>query len=244
MAAMDWATLRGSAHARVRAAYTALAFCTPLALASRALAHHNMGGRLPATFAEGLMSGLAHPVIGLDHLCAVLALGVVAAVLPAGFALPSAFVLATVLGTGWHMLGMGLPAAELMVALSVSVFGALLLLAQAIERSRASLAVVAAMLLAGAAHGYAYGESIVGAEPAPLGAYLLGFIGVQLAIARGAFAAAQAFFARRSAPQKKRALQLAGGAFVLAGALIAVLPPGPQPHAPISHAASAVPSAH
>ena len=44
-----------------------------------ALAHHPMGGRMPATFTDGLLSGLGHPIIGLDHLAAVLAIGCLAA---------------------------------------------------------------------------------------------------------------------------------------------------------------------
>jgi urease accessory protein len=36
-------------------------------LAEPAFAHHPMGGLTPATFADGLLSGLGHPVIGLDQ---------------------------------------------------------------------------------------------------------------------------------------------------------------------------------
>ena len=43
--------------------------------AEPALAHHVMGGRMPATFGQGFLSGLGHPVIGLDHLAAVVAVG-------------------------------------------------------------------------------------------------------------------------------------------------------------------------
>ncbi|MGZ5897221.1 MAG: HupE/UreJ family protein [Xanthobacteraceae bacterium] len=43
-----------------------------LALSSAsAFAHHVMGGRTPATFGEGILSGFGHPVIGLDHFAAV-----------------------------------------------------------------------------------------------------------------------------------------------------------------------------
>ena len=35
--------------------------------AQKAMAHHAMGGRMPANFFEGFISGLAHPIIGLDH---------------------------------------------------------------------------------------------------------------------------------------------------------------------------------
>ncbi len=46
--------------------------------AGPALAHHPMGGVTPATFADGLLSGLGHPVIGLDHFAAVIAVGALA----------------------------------------------------------------------------------------------------------------------------------------------------------------------
>src|SRR5262249_57584778 len=49
----------------------------PFSLATvPAFAHHMMGGRTPSTFMEGLLSGLGHPVIGLDHLAFLLAVGV------------------------------------------------------------------------------------------------------------------------------------------------------------------------
>ena len=47
-----------------------------LALAPSAHAHHPMGGATPGNLFEGLASGLAHPVIGLDHLLFILAVGV------------------------------------------------------------------------------------------------------------------------------------------------------------------------
>src|SRR5258708_8698214 len=44
-----------------------------------ACAHHVMGGATPATFAQGLLSGLGHPVIGLAHLAFLLAVGLAVA---------------------------------------------------------------------------------------------------------------------------------------------------------------------
>ena len=40
-----------------------------------AVAHHVMDRNLPVTFMQGLLSGLGHPVIGLDHLAALIAVG-------------------------------------------------------------------------------------------------------------------------------------------------------------------------
>ena len=49
---------------------------TALAVFPRmAWAHHFMDGGLPQTFAQGLLSGLGHPVIGLDHAAFIVAAG-------------------------------------------------------------------------------------------------------------------------------------------------------------------------
>ncbi|MGB5973114.1 MAG: HupE/UreJ family protein, partial [Nodosilinea sp.] len=74
------------------------------------LAHHPMGGRVPSTSLEGFWSGLAHPVIGIDHLAFVVAVGLLAAVSTWGIAIPAAFVLAAMVGTGLHLAAMTLPA--------------------------------------------------------------------------------------------------------------------------------------
>ena len=49
-----------------------LAFAFSLA-ALPALAHHPMGGTTPTTFMQGLLSGIGHPILGLDHLAALIA---------------------------------------------------------------------------------------------------------------------------------------------------------------------------
>ncbi|MCB1549491.1 MAG: HupE/UreJ family protein [Hyphomicrobiaceae bacterium] len=156
-------------------------------LAGPAWAHHAMGGEVPGTFAEGLLSGLAHPVIGLDHLAFILAVGLIAASLGAGLRLPALFVIASMLGVGVHVAGFGLPLAELLVAVSVVAAGAWLLS----RRTSVMSWIALPALLAGLVHGYAYGESIVGSEQAPLVAYLLGLALVQLVIAAATMWAAR-----------------------------------------------------
>lgn len=154
----------------------ALTGCAML-LATPASAHHAMGGATPANAWEGLLSGLAHPVIGLDHLAFVVAAGLIAAVHRRGAFIPIAFVAASLIGTGVHGLAWNLPAPELLISVSVLLFGALLMA----RRRSLPLAMVLAST-AGVFHGYGYGESIVGAESTPLLAYLLGLALVQLAI--------------------------------------------------------------
>jgi len=79
-----------------------LSFATiALSIASPALAHHVMGGATPVTFGQGFLSGLAHPVIGLDHLAVVVAVGCLAAAHRAGAGLIGGFVLAMILGVSF-----------------------------------------------------------------------------------------------------------------------------------------------
>ena len=152
-----------------------------LSVATPALAHHPLGGRIPGNFFEGFMSGLAHPVIGLDHLAFIVAVGFLSALNPGKLWLPLSFVLAALGGTGLHLMKFNIPAVEVGVALSVLIFGLLL----AARRTPDPRAVVLMGSLAGLLHGYAYGEAIIGAQMTPLTAYLTGFTAIQLAIALG-----------------------------------------------------------
>lgn len=155
--------------------------------AGNASAHHIMGGRTPATFGEGMLSGLGHPIIGLDHFAAVVAVGCIAAMHSAGAALVIAFIVSMMAGVALHLNGATVPAAEILVALSVIALGVLML-------GRRQMSAISALLLfalVGLVHGYALGESIYGAEQTPLYAYLLGLAVIQSAIALVAMAVAR-----------------------------------------------------
>lgn len=182
--------------------------------AAPAFAHHLMGGRMPATFADGILSGLGHPIIGLDHFAAVVAVGCLAAVHRAAPALVVAFVAAMMAGVALHLHGATVPADEIMVALSVIVLGAIML-------RRQNLAIGPALILftlVGLLHGYALGESIYGAERTPLYAYLLGLAVIQSVVALAAMNIAR-LLARRSADLSPLRLIGAG----IAGVGLAVL---------------------
>lgn len=161
--------------------------------AGPAFAHHVMGGRMAATFGEGLLSGLGHPIIGLDHFAAVVAIGCLAAVHRAGPALAIGFVLAMIAGVAVHLRGATVPGAEILVALSVIALGVAMLM-----RQMSAIAALALFAAAGLLHGYVLGESIYGAEPTPLYAYLLGLAVIQSAVALAAMSIAR-MLARQSA---------------------------------------------
>jgi len=179
-----------------------------------AFAHHLMGGHTPATFGEGILSGLGHPIIGLDHFAAVVAVGCLAAPHRAASALAVAFVLAMMAGVALHLHGAAVPAAEILVALTVIALGALMF--RQSEMSTGSALVLFAMV--GVIHGYALGESIYGAEPTPLYAYLLGLGIIQSAIALAAVKVTQSL-AQRSGDRSPLRLVGAG----IAGIGLAVL---------------------
>lgn len=145
-------------------------------------AHHVMDGRMPATFADGLLSGLGHPIIGIDHFTAVVAVGCIAAAHRAGWALALGYVAAMMAGVASHLQGISVPAAEVLVALTVIGLGLLMLRKQAMSATVA----LASFVLVGLLHGYALGESIFGAERTPLYAYLVGLAVIQSVIALAA----------------------------------------------------------
>ena len=153
-------------------------------LAAPALAHHPSGGEIPSNFTQGFLSGIGHPVIGIDHFVFVVAIGLLAALSKKlGMVIPIAFVVATALGTVIHLQSIDLPVAELIISASVLMMG--IFLAQEKQINWAIITIIGA--IAGIFHGYAYGEAIVGAETTALGAYLLGFCSIQLAISAIAF---------------------------------------------------------
>jgi urease accessory protein len=116
------------------------------------------------------------------------------------------FVAASAIGVALHVYGLNFSGAELTVAASVILAGFL------IARGRAlPLAAWAPLFgIAGLAHGYAYGESIFGAEPTPLLAYLIGLVAVQSALTVGI-----ALLTRRSGAQSSALAPRLAGAVVL-----------------------------
>jgi urease accessory protein len=196
----------------------AVILSVPLSLAAfPAFAHHMMGGRTPSTFMEGLLSGLGHPVIGLDHLAFLVAIGVAVGVFGLNLLLPVAFIAAMALGVLLHVSGAGLPAAELVVAASVLLAGGLL----AWGRPLPVAAWAALFAIAGLFHGYSLGESIYGADRSALGAYLLGLVVIQSVLAVGVALLVRHYGARLTsiAPRIAGAVILAVGVVVLAGNL-------------------------
>ena len=197
------------APGRATTALLGLAAALALLPANAALAHHPLGGETPQTLWHGLLSGIGHPVIGLDHLAFVIGIGLIAAFQANRLVTPAAFVVATIAGTLLVLGNVTLPLAEFVISASVIGIGAAIMYGRTIK----PLVVTPLVALAGLFHGWAYGAAVIGAEPTPLIAYLSGFALIQLAIALGVAIGATRLW--QTARRETLAPRLAGA--VLAG---------------------------
>ncbi len=200
---------------RLSVAALALSIPTP------AFAHHGMDGQTPTTILQGLLSGLAHPVIGADHLLFLIVAGVLVWMLDGASRYRAVAFLVTgqLLGTSIHLAAISLPIVEAVIALSVVVGGGLLL-----AHRRPSARQLAVLLVgAGTFHGYAFAEAIVGAETTPLAAYLVGLAVIQALVLMGISVALEAVELRARAPLVARGQRLAGGIAVAGGMLFLAL---------------------
>jgi len=125
-----------------------------------------------AVDSNAFLVGFAHPFGGIDHLLAMLAVGMWGALLgmPALWMLPIAFPMLMAVGGVAGILGMPLPSIELGIALSVIVLGAVILFAVR-PPLWGSLLIVSFFALF---HGYAHGIELP-QQTDPLG-YSLGFV--------------------------------------------------------------------
>lgn len=138
-----------------------------LALTTAASAHTDAG-----TMSGGFLSGFTHPLLGLDHVLAMVAVGLWGAFLghPAIWVLPVVFPLVMAFGGALGVIGVPLPGVEIGIALSALVLGLMVLLAV-----RPPLWVAAVLVGAFAIfHGHAHGTELPTAANPLL--FSLGFV--------------------------------------------------------------------
>jgi urease accessory protein len=133
---------------------------------------------MPTTLLEGLLSGITHPVLGLDHLTFMVAIGLAAALAPASLLIIACFVAASLAGTVVHAANFNFAYSEQLVAITIILGGLLLLMGYGSKR----LVWLPFALVAGLIHGYAFGETIVGGNLDVTAAYMLGVLGVVVVI--------------------------------------------------------------
>lgn len=175
------------------------------ALPTAAFAHAGVG-------AHDLAHGLLHPLSGLDHILAMLAVGVLAFVLGgrALWLVPLSFVGMMAAGFVLGANGIALPQAELAIALSSVVIGGV----AAVGRR---LPILAAMALVGGFatfHGWAHGSEM----PVQSGvlSYALGFVAATALLHAVGIAAATGV-AAATGRYGRTIAQVAGGLFALGG---------------------------
>ena len=143
-----------------------------------------------------LAAGFSHPLFGLDHILAMIAVGLWAALLGrhSVWLVPAAFVATMMAGFAVALAGLGLPFVEPVIAASVAVIGLLALVALQVPMM-VGMAVVGFFAFF---HGYAHGGELgdAGAWPFALGfalaTALLHAIGVGIGIVAGRLAGGSA----------------------------------------------------
>ena len=144
-----------------------IAFLTVLLLAPVTAWAHVESGQ-----AGGFVSGLSHPVSGLDHVLAMIAVGLWGAQLgaPAVWLLPVAFPMMMAFGGMLGLMGIPVPGIEIGIAVSGIVLGALIL-------GEKKMPLIAALLIVAffaIFHGHAHGTELEAGQNAML--YSLGFV--------------------------------------------------------------------
>jgi urease accessory protein len=144
-----------------------------LILPSVALSHPGHTGSWAESWADGLGSGWAHPLGGMDHVLAMVGVGLLAARLKGRWlwALPATFVLAMLGGAAGGAAGWGAAPwlAESGIAASVFAFGLLATFGKSLPRGWIAGATATFAILHGSAHG---AEMPAGGSTA---AYFVGF---------------------------------------------------------------------
>ncbi|MEH2032422.1 MAG: HupE/UreJ family protein [Nostoc sp.] len=139
---------------------------------------------------EGFLWGLADPVISLNCLVGIVAIGLLSSVFIRGAAIAGCFIFATVLGIVIHLLQLNLPGIEIAfaesvgaaIAISTIVLGTML-----IVPNQPNLMVLALVgISAGLFQGYADAESMIGVGIIPVIAYILGITLTLFAVAMSA----------------------------------------------------------
>lgn len=175
-----------------------------------ALAHANTG----VGPTQGIVYGFLHPLFGLDHLLAMVAIGLWAAQLGgrALWAVPASFVGVMTLGGIAGMAGLNLPLVETGILLSVLMLGILITFAVRLPAWAGALLVGAFAVF----HGHAHGTEM----PANLSGWLYaaGFVAATAALHGVGILGGLALKNFRYAP----ALRLAGSLIIVGGVVLAL----------------------
>ena len=190
----------------VRSIYTAVVFVLSV---SPVLAHTGVGDT------HGFIHGFTHPISGIDHVLAMVAVGVFAAHLDgrALWAVPLAFVMMMAVGGALGMSGVGIPYVEIGIALSVVALGSAIAFGLSLPLVAATTLVGVFAIFHGHAHGAEMPDTASGFEYGAgfiLATGILHAIGIGLGLATGLL----------SQTSGRRIAQVGGGLMAVAGVAI------------------------
>lgn len=125
-----------------------------------------------AASGNGFLTGFLHPILGWDHVVAMVAVGLLGAVLgpPAIFLLPIVFPLVMAFGGALGVMAVPLPGVEAGIAISAVVLGLMVAAGRQIPLAVAAVVVGAFAIF----HGHAHGTELPAATDAI--AYAVGFV--------------------------------------------------------------------
>ncbi len=174
-----------------------------------AFAHVGLGD------AHDVFHGFSHPLTGIDHILAMVSVGLLAANLGgrAIWAVPASFVVMMLLGGAIGMAGFTLPLTELGIGVSVLVLGLMITMA-------VRLPVSFAMALAGTFavfHGFAHGTEMPENTSGLM--FASGFVAAT-ALLHGLGIALGLGIARLSNTTSRMSLKISGGAIAIVGAAL------------------------
>jgi len=156
----------GARRSILRGREALMAVALTLGTAASAFAHPRQGQ------AEGFVTGMSHPVSGLDHVLAMIAVGLWGAQLgpPAIWLLPVTFPIVMAFGGFLALIGVRLPGVDLGVALSAVLLG--LMVAREAKPPIAAAAVLVGFFAI--FHGHAHGSELPAGQSGL--AYSIGFV--------------------------------------------------------------------
>ena len=183
-----------------------LAITSTIMIPQFAFAHVGLGD------AHGALHGFSHPLMGIDHLLAMVSVGLLAVNLGgrAIWAVPASFVVMMVLGGVLGITGFVLPLTEFGIGVSLLVLGMLITMAVRVQVSIAMTLAAASAIFHGFAHGAEMPENTTGfmfAAGFVIATALLHIFGILLGLG----------IARFSRAASQRMLKVAGGVAALVG---------------------------
>ena len=117
--------------------------------------HHPLNGGIMESFNDGFLSGIGHPILGLDHLAFIVGIGLFSYISRKFYKFSFSFILGTLVGLISIRFGLYLPFYEIIVSFT------LILLSYVILSNRGIHSKVVLFSIFGIFHGWAYGAILL-----------------------------------------------------------------------------------